>query len=56
MASARVPPQDLKDQLHALIQTDGVKALILDLRDDPGGYVDAAQKIACEFVATGPLY
>jgi len=47
---------DLKDQLRALIETNGVDALILDLRDDPGGYVDAAHKIASEFVATGPLY
>jgi len=30
--------------------------LILDLRDDPGGYVDAAHKIASQFVAAGPLY
>ena len=48
--------QDLKDQLRALIEDDGVKALILDLRDDPGGYVDAAHKIASEFVDTSPLY
>jgi carboxyl-terminal processing protease len=48
--------QDLKDQLRALIEEDGVDALILDLRDDPGGYVDAAHKIASEFVATSPLY
>ena len=47
---------DLKDQLRQLIATDGVQALILDLRDDPGGYVDAAKKIASEFVAEGPLY
>jgi len=47
---------DLRDQLRELIEDRGVKALILDLRDDPGGYVDAAHKIASEFVATGPLY
>jgi carboxyl-terminal processing protease len=47
---------DLRDQLRELIEERDVKALILDLRDDPGGYVDAAQKIASEFVATGPLY
>ena len=28
--------QDLRDQLRALIEDDGVDALILDLRDDPG--------------------
>jgi carboxyl-terminal processing protease len=48
--------QDLQDQLRALIDEDQVQALILDLRDDPGGYVDAAHKIASQFVATGPLY
>lgn len=47
---------DLRAQLRELIEQRGVKALILDLRDDPGGYVDAAHKIASEFVATGPLY
>jgi carboxyl-terminal processing protease len=47
---------DLHTQLNELIATDGVEALVLDLRDDPGGYVDAAQKIASEFVADLPLY
>ena len=48
--------QDLHDLLTELIQTQHVEALILDLRDDPGGYVDAAQKIASEFTAADPLY
>ena len=47
---------DLAAQLRELIATNHVKALILDLRDDPGGYVDAARKIASQFVATSPLY
>ncbi len=47
---------DLRDQLRELIGDRGVKALVLDLRDDPGGYVDAAHKIASEFVGGGPLY
>jgi carboxyl-terminal processing protease len=47
---------DLRDQLRELIEDRGVSALILDLRDDPGGYVDAAHKISSEFVETGPLY
>jgi carboxyl-terminal processing protease len=47
---------DLHDLLAELVQTDQVQALILDLRDDPGGYVDAAQKIASEFTAADPLY
>jgi carboxyl-terminal processing protease len=47
---------DLKAQLRDLIEVQHVEALILDLRDDPGGYVDAAHKIASEYVAEGPLY
>ena len=48
--------QDLHDMLTTLVQTDQVDGLILDLRDDPGGYVDAAQKIASEFTGADPLY
>ena len=48
--------QDLHDMLTTLVQTDDVEGLILDLRDDPGGYVDAAQKIASEFTSADPLY
>jgi carboxyl-terminal processing protease len=34
----------------------GQKAIILDLRGNPGGYVTAAQKMASEFIATGPIF
>jgi carboxyl-terminal processing protease len=47
---------DLHDLLAELVQTDHVQGLILDLRDDPGGYVDAAQQIASEFTTADPLY
>jgi carboxyl-terminal processing protease len=47
---------DFHDQLQQLVDGAHVSAVVLDLRDDPGGYVDAAQKIASEFVGTGPLY
>jgi carboxyl-terminal processing protease len=47
---------DLHDMLSDLIERDHVKGLILDLRDDLGGYVDAAQRISSEFVGSGPLY
>jgi carboxyl-terminal processing protease len=47
---------DLAAQLRVLVDGGTVKALILDLRDDPGGYVDAARKIASQFVASSPLY
>jgi carboxyl-terminal processing protease len=29
---------------------------VLDVRDDPGGFVDAAQSIASEFIQSGPVY
>jgi carboxyl-terminal processing protease len=47
---------DFHDQLQQLVDTDHVVGVVLDLRDDPGGYVDAAQKVASEFVDTTPLY
>jgi carboxyl-terminal processing protease len=47
---------DFHDLLNELVSTDNVSAIVLDLRDDPGGYVDAAQKIASEFVGDKPLY
>ena len=47
---------DLHNMLSQLLADEGVEALVLDLRDDPGGYVDAAQRIASEFVADRPLY
>ncbi len=34
----------------------GVKKVILDLRDNPGGYVKAARAIASQFIAEGPLF
>jgi carboxyl-terminal processing protease len=48
--------RDLHDLLSELIDQRRVRGLVLDLRDDPGGYVDAARQIASEFVATSPLY
>jgi len=47
---------DLREHVRRLVEDEDVSGLILDLRDDPGGYVDAARKIASEFVGTGPLY
>lgn len=47
---------DFHNLLGELINADHVSAIILDLRDDPGGYVDAAQKIASEFISDKPLY
>ena len=41
----------LKEQLDA-----GISHFVVDLRDDPGGFVDAALAIASEFIDEGPIY
>uniref|UniRef100_UPI0039A64DBE S41 family peptidase n=1 Tax=Ornithobacterium rhinotracheale TaxID=28251 RepID=UPI0039A64DBE len=46
--------EDFKKALHDLKQK-GMKSLIIDLRDNPGGLVDAAQKIADEFLRENQL-
>ena len=35
---------------------DGAVSIIFDLRDNPGGYIDAAQKIASEFIGSGLIF
>ncbi|HET7677336.1 MAG TPA: S41 family peptidase [Candidatus Limnocylindrales bacterium] len=47
---------DLKNQLTNLVREKGLKRLVLDLRADPGGFVDEARSIASEFVGSGPIY
>ena len=47
---------DLADQLQQLVNQEHVSSIILDLRDDPGGYVDQARQVASQFVSTSPLY
>ncbi len=37
------------------LNQQGVKAVIVDVRDDPGGYLDGAIKISSQFVATGTI-
>ncbi len=34
----------------------GEKSIIIDLRDNPGGYVTAARTIASQFIAAGPIF
>ncbi len=41
-------------QLHALLDK-GAKSLVIDLRDNPGGWVDDAQKIADLFLPEGTI-
>ena len=36
----------------AALLDDGAVAIVFDLRDNPGGYIDAAQKIASEFISS----
>ena len=35
---------------------EGVAEFILDLRDNPGGYVTAARTVASQFIAGGPIF
>lgn len=44
---------DLFDQAFARFKSSGSKKLIIDLRGNPGGYLDAAVDIASHFLAKG---
>lgn len=45
---------DIPQFLHAtLAEFEGADALVLDLRDNPGGYVDVATLVASEFLSDG---
>jgi carboxyl-terminal processing protease len=46
---------DLKEQLGEFV-ADGVERIVLDLRNDPGGFVNEAQEIASQFVGSGPIF
>jgi carboxyl-terminal processing protease len=48
-----------QQKFHDALQADlkaGKKLFVLDLRGDPGGYVNAARAIASEFIKDGPLF
>lgn len=47
---------DFVEQLQGLVRDQGLKRIVLDLRDDPGGFVNAAQEIASQFVSEGPIF
>jgi carboxyl-terminal processing protease len=47
---------DFKTHLRELVETSRVRKVVLDLRRDPGGFVDAARTIASQFVGSGPIY
>ena len=44
---------DLFDQAFARFKASGSKKLVIDLRGDPGGYLDAAVDIASHFLSKG---
>jgi carboxyl-terminal processing protease len=51
--------EDAAKAVTATVKKDvgaGEKDLILDLRGNPGGFVDAARTIASQFIASGPIY
>ena len=37
------------------LQQEGARALVLDLRDNGGGYLDAAISVSSKFIASGPI-
>lgn len=47
--------EDFAEALRAHLAA-GVDGLVIDLRDDPGGFVDAAVAIAGQFLPGGPVY
>ena len=46
---------DFTAQLRTLL-AGGIHGLVLDLRGNPGGFVDQARTIASQFIASGPIY
>lgn len=46
---------ELTKQATAELSSKGVKAVVLDLRNNPGGYLDAAVNVASEFVKSGTI-
>jgi carboxyl-terminal processing protease len=47
--------KDFTDALKAGL-AKGERSVIVDLRDNPGGYVTAARTVASQFIASGPLF
>ena len=47
--------KDFTDALQAGLEK-GERSVIVDLRDNPGGYMTAARTIASQFIASGPLF
>ena len=47
--------EQFADGLRELLD-DGADQIVFDLRDNPGGYIDAAQEIASQFIADGLIF
>ena len=47
--------EQFQTSLGALLD-DGATSIIFDLRDNPGGYIDSAQKIASQFIGSGLIF
>ena len=50
---------DSADQFHSALQgllDDGAVSIVFDLRDNPGGYINAAEKVASEFIGSGLIF
>jgi carboxyl-terminal processing protease len=47
--------RDFAAQLRDLVVEKRVRKIIVDVRDDPGGFVDQARSIASQFIASGPI-
>jgi carboxyl-terminal processing protease len=47
--------EQFHDAVGELID-DGATSIVFDLRDNPGGYIDAANKIASEFIKDGLVF
>jgi carboxyl-terminal processing protease len=42
-------------QALARLEQEGVRAIVLDLRDNGGGYLDAAISVSSKFISSGPI-
>ncbi len=47
---------EFRSQLAGLVDRRGLTRIVLDLRNDPGGFVDQARAIASQFIASGPIF
>jgi carboxyl-terminal processing protease len=47
--------EDFADELELLLEA-GIDKLVIDVRDDPGGFVEATLDISSQFIDAGPVY